>query len=380
MVDDDDLDAAVTEGIVSQQQADALRIFAANRRPQQAAARPHEERFRFMRGFNDFFFTVGVALVGAALIHFSTQNPIGNLIYFSTQNPIGNLTAAAVIAAAVIWMLAELLVRRMRLVLPGILLTCFFVYFVFQAVDAGWNQFVGSPPRLIRTTLKELFLQNSTPGALLAKLGAVAATASLFYWRFRLPFALLPIAGSLVAAAMITAAAVAQRPDAAFVVAAVYLLCGLLVFAAAMAYDMSDPDRVTRRADCAFWLHLLAAPIIVHSLIGMVSPVSLYNWVPLTAQVAWSVVAIVAALTVVALIVDRRALFVSALSYLGIVIGYAITGAGSGDSANIFFATLLILGVMVLVLGIGWQPLRNVVMHALPGALARHLPPAAIRA
>jgi len=102
--------------------------------------------------------------------------------------------------------------------------------------------------------------------------------------------------------------------------------------------------------------------------------------VPLTAQVAWSVVAIVAALTVVALIVDRRALFVSALSYLGIVIGYAITGAGSGDSANIFFATLLILGVMVLVLGIGWQPLRNVVMHALPGALARHLPPAAIRA
>ena len=366
MVDDDDLDAAVTEGIVSQQQADALRTFAASRRP--TAARPHEERFRFMRGFNDFFFTVGVALVGAALIHFSTQNPVGNLI------------AAAVIAAAIIWMLAELLVRRMRLVLPGILLTCFFVYFVFQAADAGWSQFVGSPPRLIRTTLKELFLQNSTPGALLAKLGAVAATASLFYWRFRLPFALLPIAASLVAAAMIAAAALPQRPDAPFVVAAVYLLCGFLVFAAAMAYDMSDPDRVTRRADCAFWLHLLAAPIIVHSLIGMVSPVSLYNRVDLTAQVAWSVVGIVAALTVVALIVDRRALFVSALSYLGIVIGYAITGAGSGDSTNIFFATLLILGVMVLVLGIGWQPLRNIVMRALPGTVARHLPPAAVRA
>jgi hypothetical protein len=35
---------------------------------------------------------------------------------------------------------------------------------------------------------------------------------------------------------------------------------------------------------------------------------------------------------------------------------------------------------MVLVLGIGWQPLRNVVMRALPATLARHLPPAAVRA
>ena len=37
MVDDDDLDAAVTEGIVPQQQADALRVFAASRRPQPTA-------------------------------------------------------------------------------------------------------------------------------------------------------------------------------------------------------------------------------------------------------------------------------------------------------------------------------------------------------
>ncbi len=364
MVDDDDLDAAVATGIVSQQQADALRVFAASRRPQQAAALPHEERFRFMRGFNDFFFTVGVALVGAALVYFSAQSAVANLV-----------------AAVLIWMLAELLVRRMRLVLPGILLACFFVFFFFQGADAAWVQFAGYSPKLIRTTLSELFLQNATPAALLAKFGTVAAAALLFYWRFRLPFTLLLIAGSLVAAAM-AAAGLTQLPDAAFIAATVYLGCGLLVFAAAMTYDMSDPDRVTRRADCAFWLHLLAAPIIVHSLIGMMSPVSLYTQVDLTAQTAWSVIAIVAVLTVVALIVDRRALFVSALSYLEIVIGYAIAGAGSGsgDRTSIFFATLLILGVMVLVLGVGWQPLRNLVMRAIPAAVARHLPPAAVRA
>ncbi len=60
------------------------------------------------------------------------------------------------------------------------------------------------------------------------------------------------------------------RSDA--VESAVFLGCGLAVFAAAMAFDISDRERVTRRADCAFWLHLLAAPLIVHSLVSFVAP------------------------------------------------------------------------------------------------------------
>ncbi len=35
-----------------------------------------------------------------------------------------------------------------------------------------------------------------------------------------------------------------------------------------MRFDMTDPERLTRRTDIAFWLHLLAAPLIVHSLIS----------------------------------------------------------------------------------------------------------------
>ena len=170
-----------------------------------------------------FFFTVGVALVGAALIYFSADSAVGNLI-----------------AAALIWMLAELLVRRMRLVLPGILLACFFVFLIFQAADAGWNQYVGYPPQLVRMTLRGLLLQNATPAALLVKFGAVAAAASLFYWRFRLPFTLLLIAGSLVAAATIAAGLVqlrrcdVRRGGCLFV-------CGLLVFA--QRWPTTSPTR-----------------------------------------------------------------------------------------------------------------------------------------
>jgi hypothetical protein len=73
-------------------------------------------------------------------------------------------------------------------------------------------------------------------------------------------------------------------------------------------------------------------------------------------------------------VIDRRALLVSTLAYLGIVIAYAIKGA-SADRSAIFFATLLILGSMVLALGVGWLPLRRGLMRLLSARLAARLPP-----
>ena len=42
------------------------------------------------------------------------------------------------------------------------------------------------------------------------------------------------------------------------------LLLGIGIFLFAMWWDGSDRARLTRRSDVAFWLHLLAAPMIVH--------------------------------------------------------------------------------------------------------------------
>jgi len=56
------------------------------------------------------------------------------------------------------------------------------------------------------------------------------------------------------------------------------------------------------------------------------------------------------------------------------VIAYALKAA-SVDQSKIFFATLLVLGAMVLTLGVGWLPLRRILMRLLPARLATHLPP-----
>ena len=69
-------------------------------------------------------------------------------------------------------------------------------------------------------------------------------------------------------------------------------------------------------------------------------------------------------------------LLVSTLSYFGIVIAYAIRNAGVNAPVD-FFSTLVLLGVLVLVLGVGWQPLRGALMLALPKSLLDRLPPAA---
>jgi hypothetical protein len=362
MLHDEDLDAAVAAGIVTQAQLDALRAFAIRRQPRSAVERADDERFRFLRGFNDVFFAVGIALVGVGSSLFAGSGMVGNLV-----------------AALVMWILAELVVRRMRLVLPGIVLACFFVFFVFRAVELDWTWLALTGSSLI-TGRSMWWLVGGPSGpaavALAALLCALAALA--FYFRFRLPFALLLIAGSLVVVA-VAAFEHIWPGSIAHSHALVLLPCGVAVFAVAMAYDFSDPDRVTRRSDCAFWLHLMAAPLMVHSLIVLVAGTTLTR-TSLTSHLAGAIVLVILVLTLVAVSIDRRALFVSALSYLGIVIGYAITGATGyqpADGSLVAAATLSVLGAMVLMLGIGWRPLRRLVVRCFPGGIMRRLPPLA---
>ena len=370
MLRDDDLNAAVASGIVTDVQAASLRALAASRAKERAGALGHEERFHFMRSFNDFFFAIGVALLGGGLAFFTAGVPVASLI-----------------AAAIVWMLAELLVGRMRLVLPGILLSCFFVGFILLAspIDFWFMSSTRQPPDF--DALRDWFMSARTPprveptALVLSVYGVVgAAVAWLFYARFRLPFALLLVAGGLIAAVL--AAMHHYWPQPAKLLGSLVLLgCGLVVFAAAMAFDASDRERLTRRADCAFWLHLLAAPLIVHSLIELVwsrTPGGARAAADMTTEVAVAIALIVAVLALVAIIIDRRALLVSALTYLGIVIGYAIAGTigrQADDKSFVFFATLVVLGAMVVALGVGWQPVRRRLVALLSPTLAGRLPP-----
>lgn len=371
MLSEEDLQQAVARGIVSEAQAAQLRELARKREAAEAVELGHEERFTFMKGFNDFFFAVGILLFAGGLGFFASPTPAGCLV-----------------AAAIAWALAELLVGRMRLVLPGILLACIFVAFLTAAAPVDLWYFRGSRPFSFAalfdwftstraSSMANYAMPHDPPTVVLLAYALIAAgAAALFYARFRLPFALLLIAGGLIGAVL----AIVQQLwplHTRNVLSLTLLGCGLVTFLAAMAFDLSDRERVTRRADCAFWLHLLAAPLIVHSLITLVAPE--FNRM-MTAPVAMAIVGIFAVLTVIAIVIDRRALLVSALAYVGVVIAYGITTTvGTSDrSGFVLFATLLVLGALVLMLGVGWRPLRRLFIHMLPAGLGNRLPPAAV--
>lgn len=368
-LENEDVEAAVAAGIIPQEQADALRAFAAERRRARFGQSGQEdESFRFMTGFNDFFFAIGILLLGSGITFFAN----------------GQNQWSHVVAAAIVWGLSELLVRRMRLVLPGILLSIFFIMFVFQAVPVDllpWTR--DTVPRfpLIDPLYHTLLGLTGVPAVAATKALIGAGAAGLYYWRFRLPFVLLPIACSLVLAFVSSVQVFIGTPPAT-AASVLSLVCGLAVFAAAMRYDISDPDRATRRSDCAFWLHLAAAPLIVHSLISLITP----GFTQINNVLAAAIILIVAMLAIIAIVIDRRALLVSALIYVGFVIAFVIGGPAIGELQGsdarglVFFATLVILGVFVIVLGIGWMPLRRFLIVRISPSIAASLPPAPKRA
>ena len=269
-------------------------------------------------------------------------------------------TSVAVLALVSSWGLAEYFSRRMRLALPSIVLAAMFAGSGgFAATYAGG--FLGG----LDTMLTE---QSWRLWALLFSLGVMLA-AVVHHYRFRVPIDVAIAAGGLAYA--IYSAIGAMVPDwTRDNGTALWSLLGIGIFIAAMRIDARDPRRVTRLSDVAFWLHLLAAPMIVHAMIPLLTgPVSALG----TAQ-AVGILLVFAALGLVALVIDRRALLVSGLTYAGVAISYLLSQSIEGGMG--LPLTLLGLAIVVLGLSAGWRSLRRVIVPMLPlGGLGRHVPP-----
>jgi hypothetical protein len=347
MLTAEQLDQAVSTGIISNEQARQLTALANG----QLDPKPPsgEERLRLIGGFNDVFVSIGIILVFWALLSF-----VG----------AGLLAAPSMIfafSAALAWGLAEFFTRRMRLALPSILLAVTFCasalfamayLFIPANLDDWWDAAVAA------SSARTIIL----PGL------ALAAAAALHFWRFRVPIDIAIVVAAVVGSVLGLSA---QNNIATFSthLAWFLLIAGIAVFAVAMIFDMSDPSRQSWRSDAAFWLHMLAAPMIVHPAIF-----GLAGGGGLTVESSPGVIlALFALFTIIAIIIDRRALIVSALAYAGGAIGYYLSDSlfsGTG-------ITLLTLGGVILALSAGWQPLRRAIIPLLPlGWLKAKLPPA----
>jgi hypothetical protein len=353
MVSERTLDLAVAQAIITIDQAARLRALDAP--VAAAAATPVDpEALRFVSGFGDIFVTLGIGLF---------LTPAG---YFA--NLYGGALARSATIAVLAWLLAELFTRRLRMALPSIVLLIVFVvsgFFAALSVFAAGATTTAFAASWLFAPLASLANFDRVPVLEAALVSAVLAC--LHYLRFRVPITIAAGAAALCVA-IVTAAALLAPGLPVIGLRGVLLACGVLVFLIAMRFDLSDPERATRRTDIAFWLHLLAAPLIVHSLIkGFLNGLG-----PLDAPHAVGVLSVFLGLGVVAVVIDRRALLVSGLVYAGFAFSELVKATAFGDA--LVPVTVMTLGAFVLALSAGWRPLRRAFLLCLPASLSRRLP------
>ena len=355
MYSQQDIDEAVTAGAITSDAAAALRNFVDG-----TAALPavDEEHFRLLTGFNDIFVTIAAAILLFAVGWIGQA--IGQALHW-TVDIAGPSPLGAALVAATAWGLALFFTARRRMALPSILLLLAFVGGVFAAAAFTLVTLVG-PDRLTNN--------DAGNAALAAVAAAVAAGAAWLHWRrFQVPITVA--AGAAAVAGIIAAlvvAAVGQIEALRSIMLAVTLLLGIGMFLLAMRWDASDPARVTGRSDVAFWLHLLAAPMIVHpvfALMGLTDG---------SASIGEGlvVVALYVVLGLVALAIDRRALLVSALAYVLYAMSELFRQAGA-VGLNVAL-TALVIGSALLLLSAYWHQARRLVVGRLPGGLTAKLP------
>jgi hypothetical protein len=356
MYSQQELDDAVASGVISADAASALR---AHIERQRSTAIPDEEQFRLITGFNDIFVSIAAAILLFALgwIGQWIGQTSGLVVDVDGPSPLAPL---AVAGAA--WPLAMFFTAKRRMALPSILLLLAFVGGVFATalfafvVGLGVHNFDNNP---------------QLGGVIAAIAAAIAGGAAWLHWRrFHVPITVAAGAGSVagIAVGLLVAALGQNAEQAKNLILGFVLFLGIGMFLFAMWWDGSDRARLTRRSDVAFWLHLLAAPMIVHPVFTLLGLTSGH----INAGEAFAAIGLYIVLGITALAVDRRALLVSALAYVLFAMQQLFRQFGAVE-LNVAL-TALVIGSALLLLSAFWHQARSAIVRPLPEGLRERLP------
>ncbi len=345
-LEEDDIRAAVSAGILSESQAAGVLALAQRRCGVRQHMTPEDEPFEFFRGFAEIFVTVGLALL------------LGGILAYTII--LGGGLGVPFIGLAVTFGLSFYFIRKRRMNLPGMFLAASFGVFLNAAIlvaNTGAVPDMVGLPRLV---------------------GLVGMAGMAIYFAiFRLPFAMfvLGIYGLIATYAIVTDDRIGlwrNLPGGLFdltggsSLALGSLLFGLAAFGLGIFFDMRDPHRVSRWSATGFWLHILAAPALVNTM-----AMTLYNRGDTAGYILTALLLL--AVSLLSLIIDRRSFMTAGIAYLGALIVVAL-GQERGDGAIV--STLLILGAIITALGTWWVQIRAWLMRRLPDfPLKDRLPP-----
>lgn len=338
-----------------------------------------DENIRLIGGGNDLFVTIGIVLLGAGL-------------FFALSSFMGAQPLLLSVALAVAcWAVAEFVTRQHRMRLASTVLALFFTASVTAAISTWvWQTYDLST---INQPLQLLALRPVIGTVGLVLFGTIIGASVIYFWRFRVPILAGVMAVALTGLAFlfttlllydgVTSGSVAlpgldELPTVLRDALYVPLLCGLAVFACGVALDLHDRERVTIWSDCAFWLHVISAPLLVHPLFIMATGQDVVvGRIEPGMGATFMLTTLILVFVYVALAIDRRSLLIPTLAYFGTLgIYYLVNSAANTTGIPPFALILLVVGALIMVFGAGWQRIRRLIIApTVPTSVLSRLPP-----
>lgn len=345
-----DLTDAVASGIFTAEAVEQFRNRVAV--TEQDASGAEHERFRLVGGYSDVFATIACLLILISLP-----------VIIAEDKDEFSLLASVITLLAGCGM-AEQFVRRNRFALTGIVL-----------IGAMFISFTGIVFNLASGTDVSAMLKhmntNTLYGWQLLFIGAGAIPLGWGLWqRYRVPVTAAVTSLTLALCVMTYAGDVLPNREE-WLLWWLMLVLGLFVFAGAMCLDRRDMARRTAISDVAFWMHLLAAPMLTHPAfvwMGIFDDLEpTYNLL----SVSFFFLVII----LVSILIDRRGLIVSSLFYVLFVFTMFLESSMPMAPHHFSVVTLLV-GVLLMFLSALWGGFRRLVLGFCPVSLRRHLRPA----
>lgn len=315
-----------------------------------------EENLRLLTSFNDIFVCLAAFLLVGAVTWIGCR--MSGLVGYS-------------VGAGTCWLLAEHFTRRCRMALPSILLM---LAFVANAVAlASWVAQACLP-----ATIQD--------GFRLLPMLVVGGVAGWVHWRrFQVPVTIAVIVVMATASTLLLT--LAACPPLRSHYRLLTFICGIATFVQAMRWDSRDRERTNNSSDVAFWLHMLAAPMIVDPafqeigltpatvFLGDVAAHARHGVVPDQAHfILRSLLglAVYAVLGAVALVIDRRAGLVAGLTYAIVAMTVLLRSTAAPETE--FALTGLLVGGLLLLLSVFWRPARAAVLQVVPEGVRKLVP------
>ena len=320
MYTNEDLNNAVKENIFSQESVENFRLYISEEKNTQSV---DEENFKLISGFNDIFVVI------ASLLLLISSGWIASTV---------DSSLSALVVALFSWGLSEFFVRKRKMSFPAIMLLVTFTWSIFTLFSSN-------------------FLFASV----------ITGIAIYFHWkRFNVPITVA--IGMGMSTIFVVTLLVELFPSLKNFIEIPIFLMGIGVFMVAMYWDIKDKKRVTNSSDVAFWLHLLASPLIIHSIFLGLNIFD--NDIGLGAM--FTIVISYILLSSISLIIDRRALMVSSLFYVLYALNTLFNAYGFESYSLAIGGT--IIGFGLLVLTAFWTTIRAKLVNSLPLSIKERVP------